>query len=57
MNTNSIYDIPAIKQLIEAERLATDPAIKKQLRLDLLNAIKVAQVERGQRTRMTYRKG
>lgn len=57
MNTNSIYDIPAIKQLMEAERTATDPAIKKQLCLDLLNAIKVAQIERGQRTRMTYRKG
>lgn len=57
MNTNNIYEVPAIKQLVEAERLATDPAIKKQLRLDLLNAIKVEQIKRGQRTRMTYRKG
>lgn len=46
----SIYDIPHIKSLMEAERKETDPEQKRLLHNAMLQAMKQEQINRGQRT-------
>ena len=46
----SIYDIPHIKFLMQAERKASDPEVKRSMHNALMRAIKSEQVIRGQRT-------
>lgn len=58
MNTNqpNIYDIPEIKALMDAERSATDPDTKRELHNQFVRLVKIEQMRRGQRTKITYRK-
>jgi len=57
MNQPSIYTLPHIASLMEAERNETDPVRRAQIHYVLCSAIKVEQIKRGQRTKWTYRKG
>jgi hypothetical protein len=46
----SIYDIPHIKSLMEAERNAKDPEEQRLFHNAMLMAFKAEQIKRGQRT-------
>lgn len=56
MTTQSIYEVPHIKELWLAERAETDPDRKRALHRDWCIAVKCEQIHRGQRTKMTYRR-
>lgn len=55
-NHTSVYALPHIVALRELELSETDPVRKRQRHEEWLNAIKIEQIARGQRTQMTYRK-
>ena len=52
----SIYEMPRIKALAMAERLATNTHSKRVRHLLWLEAVKVEQIKRGQRSQMSYRR-
>lgn len=52
----SVYAMPHIVALRELELSETDPVRKRQRHEEWLNAIKIEQIARGQRTQMTYRR-
>lgn len=54
-NHTSVYALPHIVALRELELSETDPVRKQERHAAWLTAIKIEQIARGQRTRMTYR--
>jgi len=52
----SLYSIPEIAALMQAEREATDQAVKIRIHNEWTRLMKIEQIKRGQRTKWTYRK-
>ena len=55
-NVNNIETNPIVQYWMDAERNATTPEEKKQANITMLAVMKALQFERGQRTKISYKK-